>query len=115
MQSNPNNPYLIRSQQVFARENSTYLSTLLGIFIPELQPCWLATHYWINNIKAKLRQVLPLADKFIADDPSEWLKENVEQFIEEASENSEEINLLKLMLDATEKLSNQVKFSKSKF
>jgi cytochrome P450 len=102
MQNNPNNPYLIRSQQVFARENSTYLSTLLGIFIPELQPCWLAIHSWMNNTKAKLRQVLPFADRFIADDPSEWLKENVEQFIEKLSNDSEEVNLLKLMLNATD-------------
>jgi cytochrome P450 family 3 subfamily A len=107
MQNNPNNPYLIRSQQVFARENSTYLTTLLGIFIPELQPCWLLIHSWINNIKSKLRQLLPMGEKLIADDPSEWLKQNVEHFIEKASQNSDEINLLHLMLDATEKISNK--------
>lgn len=108
MQNNPNNPYLIRSQQVFARENNTYLATLLGIFIPELQPCWLLIHSWINKIKGKLRQVLPMGDKFIADDPSEWLKENVDEFIEKASHNSDEVNLLHLMLDATERMLNQV-------
>jgi cytochrome P450 len=107
MQSNPNNPYLIRSQQVFAREGNTYLTTLLGIFIPELQPCWLLIHRWMNNIKAKLRQLLPLAEHFIADDPSEWLKENVDQFIEKASQNSDETNLLHLMLNATNKSPNE--------
>ena len=102
MQSNPNNPYLIRSQQVFARENSTYLTTLLGIFIPELQSCWLFIHHWLNNIKATLRQYLPMAERFIADDPSEWLKENVAQFIERASEDTDDCNLLHLMLDAVD-------------
>jgi cytochrome P450 family 3 subfamily A len=105
MQNNPNNPYLIRSQQVFARENNTYLTTLLGIFIPELQPCWLLLHSWINKIKSKLRQLLPMGEKLIADDPSEWLKQNVEHFIEKA-QNSDESNLLHLMLDSTEKMLN---------
>jgi cytochrome P450 len=108
MQHNPNNPFLIRSQEVFARESSTYLTTLLGIFIPELQPCWLLIHRWINNIKSKLRQLLPMGEKLIHDDPSEWLKENVEHFIEEASQNSDKTNLLHSMLDATE---NTVSFS----
>jgi len=115
MQNNPNNPFLLRSQQVFARENSTYFTTLLGIFIPELQPCWLFIHYWINKIKSKLRQILPMGEKFIADDPSEWLKENVEHFIENASENVDECNLLRLMMDATETSANninQVSFTK---
>jgi len=115
MQNNPNNPFLLRSQQVFARENSTYFTTLLGIFIPELQPCWLFIHYWINKIKSKLRQVLPMGEKFIADDPSEWLKENVEHFIENTSGNVDECNLLRLMMDATETSANninQVSFTK---
>jgi cytochrome P450 family 3 subfamily A len=115
MQNNPNNPFLLRSQQVFARENSTYFTTLLGIFIPELRPCWLFIHYWINKIKSKLRQILPMGEKFIADDPSEWLKENVEHFIENASENVDECNLLRLMMDATETSANninQVSFTK---
>ncbi|CAF4625554.1 unnamed protein product [Rotaria sp. Silwood1] len=103
MQNNPNNPFLIRSQQVFARENSTYLTTLLGIFIPELQPCWLFIHCWFNNIKAKLREFLPMGDRLIADDPSEWLKENVKHFIEKGPENSDQTDLLHLMLDATER------------
>ncbi|CAF0857049.1 unnamed protein product [Adineta ricciae] len=107
MQSNPNNPYLIRSQQVFARENSTYLTTLLGIFIPELQPCWLTIHHWLNTIKSKLRTFLPMADRFIADDPSEWLKENVDHFIRKTSDSSEEVNLLQLMLNAVQKKFNQ--------
>ncbi|CAF1110689.1 unnamed protein product [Rotaria sordida] len=103
MQNNPNNPYLIRSQQVFARENCTFLTTLLGIFIPELQPCWLFIHCWINKIKAKLREYLPMGDKLIADDPSEWLKENVKYFVEKAPENCDETDLLHLMLEATER------------
>jgi thromboxane-A synthase len=106
MQSNPNNPYLVRSQQVFAKENSTYVTTLLGIFIPELQTSWLLIHGWINNIKSTLRQWLPMGEKLIDDDPSEWLKQNVTHFIENASQNSDDIDLLHLMLDATEKKSN---------
>jgi cytochrome P450 len=106
MQNNPNNPYLIRSQEVFSKENSTYLTTLLGIFIPELQPCWLLLHSWINNIKSTLRQLLPMGEKLIADDPSEWLKSNVKQFIESASQNTNEVDLLHLMLEATEKKLN---------
>ncbi|UJR08418.1 hypothetical protein I4U23_012688 [Adineta vaga] len=108
IQSNPNNPYLLRSQQVFARENSTYLTTLLGIFIPELQPCWLFIHHWFNNIKLKLREYLPMGEQLIADDPSEWLKQNVEQFIEKPSDDTDEFNLLRLMLDAAEKQINQM-------
>ena len=103
MQINPNNPYLIRSREVFAKENNTYLTTLLGIFIPELQPCWLFIHYWLNMIKTKLRQVLPMGDKLIADDPNVWLKENVEYFIDQASRTSDDIDLLRVILDATEK------------
>lgn len=106
MQNNPNNPYLIRSQQVFASENNTYLATILSLFIPELQPCWLLIHSSINKIKAKLRQILPMGEKLIADDPSEWLKENVDQFIENASQNPDENNLLRLMLDSTERMLN---------
>ncbi|CAF1084384.1 unnamed protein product [Adineta steineri] len=108
MQNNPNNPYLLRSQEVFARENSTYVTTLLGIFIPELQPCWLVIHHWINKLKSTLRQLLPMGEKYIDEDPSEWLKENVSHFIKTASENSDECNLLQLMLDATEKKINSI-------
>ena len=114
MQNNPNDPYLKRSQQVFARENSTYIATLLAIFIPELQPVWLTIHCWINNIKAKLRCLLPMGEKFIEDDPSEWLKDNVDYFIEKAKalhENNNDHNeniikstdLIHLMLEATKK------------
>ncbi len=114
MQSNPNDPYLKRSQEVFARENGTFLATLLAIFIPELQPIWLASHCWINNIKARLRYLLPMGEKFIDDDPSEWLKDNVNYFIQKAKfdhENNHDYNeniinstdLIHLMLDATEK------------
>ncbi|CAF4378236.1 unnamed protein product, partial [Adineta steineri] len=39
---------------------------------------------------------------------SEWLKENVSHFIKTASENSDECNLLQLMLDATEKKINSI-------
>jgi cytochrome P450 len=106
MQNNPNNPYLIRSQQVFARESSTYLTTLLGIFIPELQSCWLVIHCWINNIKGVLRRLLPMGEKLIDDDPSEWLKQNVEQFISQATRNSDATDLLHLMLEATERRMN---------
>jgi hypothetical protein len=114
MQSDPNDPYFKRSQEVFAKEHSTFLATLLAIFIPELQPIWLTCHYWINNIKARLRCLLPMGEKFIDDDPSEWLKDNVDYFIKNAK-NSRETNhdyneniikstdLLHLMLDATEK------------
>ncbi|CAF4386778.1 unnamed protein product, partial [Adineta steineri] len=106
MQNNLNNPYLIRSQQVFARQNATYLATLLSIFIPEQQSTWLAMHCWLNNVKAKLRHLLPIGKNLIEEDPSEWLKNNVDDFIEQAktnhNENSIKSNdLLRLMLDAT--------------
>jgi cytochrome P450 len=124
MQGDPNDPYLKRSQEVFATENSTYLATLLGIFIPELQPIWLASHYWMNRIKARLRCLLPMGEKFIGDDPSEWLKDNVEHFIEKAriyqTNNNENMikstDLIHLMLDATETNItdfNQVDFSRN--
>ncbi|CAF0894181.1 unnamed protein product [Adineta ricciae] len=112
MQNDPNDPYLKRSQDVFARENSTYLATILAIFIPELQPIWLRIHCWMNNIKTQLRYLLPMGEKLIADDPNEWLKNNVSYFIEQAltsqknkSDYNENIikspDLLQLMLDAT--------------
>ncbi|CAF0828039.1 unnamed protein product [Adineta steineri] len=106
MQNNLNNPYLIRSQQVFARQNSTYLATLLSIFIPEQQSTWLAMHCWLNSIKAILRHLLPIGKNLIEEDPSEWLKNNVDDFIDKAktshNENSIKSNdLLRLMLDAT--------------
>jgi cytochrome P450 len=114
MQSDPNDPYLKRSQEVFARENSTFLATLLAIFIPELQPIWLASHCWMNNIKSRLRYLLPMGEKLINDDPSEWLKDNVDYFIKKAQiyqeshhDHNENIikstDLIHLMLDATEK------------
>lgn len=114
MQSDPNDPYLKRSQEVFARENSTFLATLLAIFIPELQPIWLAIHCWMNNLKSRLRCLLPMGEKFIRDDPSEWLKDNVDYFIKKANiydENKHDYNenlikstdLIHLMLDATGK------------
>ena len=101
MQNNPTNPYLRRSRQVFARESNTYLSTLLGIFLPEFQSCWLTMHRGINVMKINLRQVLPFEEKFFADDPNEWLKENVQTFINLAQENpGKNINLLHVMLEA---------------
>lgn len=100
IQNDPTNPYLVRSQQVFARESSTFLSTLLSIFIPELQPCWLILHSWMNRLKTNLRRMVPLADRWIDDDPNEWLKENVEQIIVEALKNPSKSDLLHLMLDA---------------
>ncbi len=114
MQNDSNDPYLKRSQEVFARENNTFLATLLAIFIPELQPIWLTCHCWINHIKARLRTLLPMGEKFIGDDPSEWLKENVNYFIDKAKlyqkdnhDHNENLikstDLLHLMLDATEK------------
>jgi cytochrome P450 family 3 subfamily A len=117
MQSDPNDPYLKRSQEVFARESGTFLATLLAIFIPELRPIWLACHCWVNNIKTQLRSLLPLGEKFIDDDPSEWLKDNVDYFIKKAKlyqENHHDYNdnlikstdLIHLMLDATEKNSS---------
>ena len=118
MQKDPNDPFLRRSQQVFARENNTYLGTLLSIFIPELQPIWVALHCWMNNVKAQIRRSFPMGEKFIEDDPSEWLKENVDYFIRKVTENCDDNNngysenpikstdLIHLMLDATrEKLS----------
>lgn len=106
MQNRPNNPFLLRSQQVFARESSTYLTTLLGIFIPELQPCWLSLHYWMNNIKAKLRSLLPMGEQLIADDPSEWLRQHMDFFIDEALKTSDQPDLLHLMLDAAKRTIN---------
>ncbi|CAF3507050.1 unnamed protein product [Rotaria sp. Silwood1] len=114
MQSDPNDPYLKRSQEVFARENCTYLATLLGIFIPELQPIWLTIHCWTNCIKATFRRLLPMGEKIIADDPSEWLKDNVDYFIKRAqiyqtnnndynTNTTKSIDLIHLMLDAAEK------------
>jgi len=114
MQNNPNHPYLKRSQEVFARENGTFLATLLAIFIPELQSFWIALHCWMNTIKAKLRTLLPLGDKFIADDPSEWLKDNVDHFIQKADliqdtnhDHNENLikstDLIHLMLNAADK------------
>ena len=114
MQSDPNDPYLKRSQEVFARESSTYLATLLAIFIPELQPIWIASHCWLNSVKSRLRYLLPMGEKLIADDPSEWLKDNVDYFIKKAKTYQEKNNnydenimkttdLIHLMLEATEK------------
>ena len=114
MQSDPNDPYLKRSQEVFARESGTFLATLLAIFIPELQPIWLVCHCWMNNIKARLRTLLPMGEKYIDDDPSEWLKDNVNYFIKKATSCEgknhdhndnliKSMDLLHLMLDATEK------------
>lgn len=104
MQGNPNHPYLLRSQQVFARENSAHLMTILGIVIPELQPCWLSMHMWMNSVKVRLRRLFPRIERFIADDPNEWLKENVEELIEEAPKtSSEQTDLLHLMLEASQK------------
>lgn len=110
MQEDPNDPFLLRSQQVFAKENSTYITTLLSIFIPELQEMWIAVHCWLNNIKARLRHLLPWGEKLIADDPSEWLKDNVDYLIRNITEHSDQNNnetsakstdLIHLMLDAT--------------
>ncbi|UJR37833.1 hypothetical protein I4U23_030523 [Adineta vaga] len=112
MQSDPNDPYLKRCQDVFARENNTYLATILAIFIPELQPIWLRIHCWMNNIKTQLRHVLPMGSKLFDDDPNEWLKNNVSYFIEQANisrrnnnDHNENIikstDLLQLMLDTT--------------
>lgn len=114
MQNDPDDPYLKRSQEVFARENGTFLATLLAIFIPELQPIWLACHGWINGIKARLRALLPMGKKLIEDDPSEWLKDNVDYFIKKAQlyqgdkhDHNENLikstDLIHLMLDATGK------------
>ncbi|CAF0733080.1 unnamed protein product [Rotaria sordida] len=121
MQNDPNNPYLKRSQEVFARENCAYLATLLGILIPELQPIWLTSHCWINYIRARLRRLLPMGEKLIEDDPNEWLKDNVGYFIKKAqihqnnnnNNNNNDYNtnitksadLIHIMLDATEKSS----------
>ena len=114
MQNRAADPFFVRSQEVFAREHSTYLATLLGIFIPELQSVWLAAHCWINGVKARLRSTIPFGDQLIADDPSEWLKEHVDYFIKNASNTSDHNNnepkdksakptdLIYLMLDATE-------------
>ena len=123
MQNDPNDPFLRRSQQVFARENNTYLGTILSIFIPELQPIWVALHCWTNSIKAQIRRSFPMGEKLIEDDPSEWLKDNVDYFIQKVSSrfdqnnntnndfnenSSKSTDLIHLMLDATRE-----KFSES--
>lgn len=119
MQKNESDPFLRRSQQVFAKENNTYLATLLSIFIPELQSIWIVMHGWLNNIKAQIRRSFPLSEKFIEDDPSEWLKENVDHFIEKISQTADHNNndyhqdsvkstdLIHLMLDATRKQASE--------
>lgn len=114
MQNDASDPYMKRSQEVFSRQNSTYLATLLSIFIPELQSIWVSTHCWINSIKARLRRLLPMGEKLIDDDPSEWIKDNVDYFIKKAKLDQKDFNdlnqnitkstdLIHLMLDATEK------------
>ena len=47
-----------------------------------------------------------MGENLIDDDPSEWLKENVERFIEQAKTNGNDVDLLHLILDAVERLSH---------
>jgi cytochrome P450 len=108
MQINPNNVYLLRSQQVFARESSTYVTTLLSIFIPELQDYWIVVHGWMNMIKVYLRRYCPWMQRFVDDDPNEWLKMNVEQLIEQASTTAEQTDLLHSMLDAMRQTNDSI-------
>lgn len=119
MQNDPEDPFLKRSQEVFAREKSVYITTLLSIFIPELQSLWVACHCWINNVKARLRSILPMGQKLIDDDPNEWLKDNVDYFLKKASdyrEKNSDVNynipkstdLINLMLDATQRNSMEL-------
>lgn len=120
MQKDPTDPFLRRSQQVFARENNTYLATLLSIFIPELQPIWIVMHVWLNWFKAQFRYYFPWGEKLVEDDPSEWLKTNVDHFIRKISNKTDVNNndfqrspvkstdLISLMLSATKENINEI-------
>ena len=119
LQSNPSSPYLKRSQQVLAKENSKYLATLLAILIRELQRFWLTSHLMVNRIKARLRLLLPMGEKLIEDDPSEWLKDSLDYLIKKATicqetndscdgSMTKSTDLIHLMLAAIEKTSTDV-------
>ncbi|CAF3501695.1 unnamed protein product [Rotaria sp. Silwood1] len=81
MQNNINDPYLIYSQQMFGENRNIRLIMLLNMFITELNQLWRAIYIHGGNIRYWLRYYIPIAKKFIQENPSTWILQEARQFI----------------------------------
>lgn len=102
MQNNPDDPYLIHSQRVFAEEN--YMRKLVVCFLclPEFKWIWNKLHQYDNFVRYWLSQYVPVTRRFISDDPSDWIEKQAEQLINKRIElgYTSRMDLLQLMLES---------------
>lgn len=102
MQNNPDDPYFVHSQRVFAEEN--YMRKLVVCFLcmPEFKWFWNKFHQYDNAVRYWLFHYLPVTRRFISDDPSEWIERQAEQVIKKRVELGymNRMDLLQLMLES---------------
>ena len=103
MQNNPDDPYFVHSQRVFAEEN--YMRKLVVCFLcmPEFKWFWNTFHQYDNSIRYWLFHYLPVTRRFISDDPSDWIEKQAEQVIKKRVElgYTDRMDLLQLMLESS--------------
>ncbi|CAF1202619.1 unnamed protein product [Rotaria sordida] len=100
MQNNPNDPYLVQSQQVFTEENSITKLILLYLYVTELKWLWIKLYQFDNTLRYLLRHYLPVTRRFINDEPSTWIEKQAQQLIKKRIElgHTDRMDLLQLML-----------------
>jgi cytochrome P450 len=100
MQNNPNDPYLVQSQRVFAEENRITKLIILSTFVTELRWLWNRLYQYDNLVRYWLRHYLPLTRRFISDEPTMWIETQAHQLIKKRLElgYTNRMDLLQLML-----------------
>jgi len=102
MQNNTNDPYLIRSQNIFTAQKGLKVLIILSLFITELSNLWLQIDRVDNFIRCWLQRIIPFAKKFIQEDPDKWILRQAYEMIDkrEHIDQMTRTDLVQLMLES---------------
>ncbi len=102
MQNNINDPYLIRSQNIFTAQKGIKVLIILSLLITELSNLWLELDRVDNFIRCWLLRIMPFTNKFIQEDPDKWIIKQAYKMIDEREQIDKmtRLDLVQLMLES---------------
>jgi cytochrome P450 len=102
MQNNIDDPYLINSQQIFARNNFRRIVFMLVILLTELKNVWRSIFQFSGIIRYWLRRYIPVTKRFVSENPGTWIMKQADEMIDKRKQigNTGRTDLLQLMCES---------------
>jgi len=102
MQNDPQNPYLVDSQQIFEFANKMKVLLFLSLFVNEFNNIWYKLFEWNGALRYHIRRLFPFTKSLINSEPGRWIVKQAYNLVEQRRKHvqADRTDLMQLMLES---------------